>query len=61
MVNQEEKKSILADVANIKKELMMLKIKASSGDSINLKTYREKKKEIARLLTKVNDKNNNKK
>ncbi len=61
MVNQEEKKSILADVAKLKKDLMMLRIKGSSGDAINLKDYRIKKKEIARLLTKVNDKNNNKK
>lgn len=61
MIGQEEKKSILADVAKIKQELMMLRIKASSGDAINLKDYRVKKKEIARLLTKVNDKNNNKK
>lgn len=61
MVNLEERKSILADVANVKKELMMIKIKASSGDPINLKIYRTKRKEIARLLTQVNDKNNNKK
>ncbi len=60
MANQEEKKSILADVAKIKQELMMLRIKASSGDAINLKDYRTKKKEIARLLTKVNSKDNNK-
>lgn len=58
MVSQEEKKSILADVAKIKQELMMLRIKASSGDAINLKDYRVKKKEIARLLTKVNSKDN---
>ncbi len=61
MVNQEEKKSILSDVAKIKQELMMLRIKASSGDAIDLKTYRNKKKEIARLLTKVNAKNKTKK
>ena len=61
MANNEEKKSILTDVANIKKELLMLRIKASSGDAINLKDYREKKKKIARLLTKANDMNNNKK
>ncbi len=61
MASKEEKNSILADVANIKKELMMLRVKASSGDAINLKDYREKRKKIARLLTKVNDKNNNKK
>lgn len=56
MSNKEEKKSVLTNVADIKKELMMLRIKASSGDAIALKEYRGKKKEIARLLTKLNDK-----
>jgi ribosomal protein L29 len=55
MSNKEEKKSILTDVANIKKELMLMRIKASSGDAIALKEYRNKKKDIARLLTKYND------
>jgi len=61
MSKKEEKNSILADVANIKKELMMMRIKASSGDAIVIKDYRNKKKEIARLLTKVNDKKTAKK
>ncbi len=56
MSKKEEKKSIMADVANLKKELMMIRIKASSGDAIAVKDYRIKKKEIARLFTKINDK-----
>lgn len=52
----EEKKSILATIAGLKKELMMMRIKASSGESIIVKTYREKRKEIARLFTKINNK-----
>ncbi len=61
MSNKEEKKSVLSDVASLKKELMMMRIKASSGDEISLKEYRIKKKDIARLLTKFNDKKNAKK
>jgi hypothetical protein len=35
---------------------MMTRIKASSGEAILLKDYRGKRKEIARLFTKINDK-----
>ncbi len=56
MSKKEEKKSVLAEVSNIKKELMMLRIKASSGDNTALTSYRKKRKEIARILTKINDK-----
>lgn len=56
MANIEENKSILTDVAKLKQELMKMRIKASSGDNIDLKDYRTKKKNIARLLTKYNDK-----
>lgn len=50
----EEKKSVLAEIATIKKELMMLRIKASSGESIAVKEFKSKKKAIARLFTKIN-------
>ncbi|HLD76838.1 MAG TPA: 50S ribosomal protein L29 [Rickettsiales bacterium] len=53
---KEENKSVLADISNLKKELMMMRIKSSSGDSIVVKDYRNKKKEVARLFTKINDK-----
>lgn len=55
-MNKEERKIAIADIANLKKELMMVRIKASSGEAINLKDYRGKKKQIARLFTKINDK-----
>lgn len=50
----EEKKSILANIANLKKELMMIRIKVSSGETIVVKDYKNKKKEVARLFTKLN-------
>ena len=50
----EEKKSILADIAGLKKELMMIRIKVSSGETIVVKDYKNKKKEVARLFTKLN-------
>lgn len=53
---KEENKSILANISDLKKELMMTRIKASSGEAILLKDYRGKRKEIARLFTKINDK-----
>lgn len=52
----EEKKSLLADIANIKKDLLKMRIKSSSGDSISVKDYRDKKKQVARLFTKINSK-----
>lgn len=52
----EEKKSILVQISELKKELMMMRIKASSGESIVIKDYRQKKKEVARLFTKINNK-----
>ena len=50
----EEKKSALAEIATIKKDLMMLRIKASSGETIVAKEFKSKKKTIARLFTKIN-------
>lgn len=51
-----DKKSIFAEVQNLKKELLSMRIKSSSGDAISVTNYRKKKKEIARLLTKINTK-----
>ena len=53
-MKKEEKKAALVDIANLKKELLMMRVKASSGDSIVVKDYKNKKKEIARLFTKLN-------
>lgn len=53
-MKKEENKSALVDIANLKKELLMMRIKASSGETIVAKDYKLKKKEIARLFTKIN-------
>lgn len=53
-MKKEEKQSALIDIANLKKELLMMRIKASSGEATVAKDYRNKRKEIARLFTKIN-------
>lgn len=50
-------KETLSQINSLKKELMMMQIKASSdNDSSLLKQRKTKKKEVARLFTKVNQK-----
>ena len=56
MKKDEDKKSILANIADLKKQLLMDRVKASSGDAIAVKDHRNKKKEVARLFTKLNKK-----
>ena len=53
-MKKEEKQSLLTDISSLKKELLMMRIKASSGESVVIKDYKNKKKEIARLFTKIN-------
>ncbi len=53
-MTQEEKKSMLGDISAKKKELMMMRIKASSGETFSVNLYRDLKKQIARLFTKLN-------
>jgi ribosomal protein L29 len=53
---KKEDKSVLASIASLKKELLMMRIKASSGESIPVKDYKNKKKDVARLFTKINKK-----
>ena len=53
---KKEDKSLLANIAGIKKELLMMRIKTSSGESVPAKDYKSKKKEVARLFTKINQK-----
>ena len=53
-MNQEEKKSILLNIAYLKKELLIARLKISMKDSVIIKDYRNKKKEVARLFTKLN-------
>lgn len=50
-------KEILSQITGLKKEIMMMQIKASSdNDSSLLKQRKTKKKEVARLFTKLNAK-----
>jgi ribosomal protein L29 len=53
---KKEEKIALGNIASLKKELLMLRIKASSGETISPKDYKSKKKEVARLFTQVNKK-----
>ncbi|MDX2083304.1 MAG: 50S ribosomal protein L29 [Rickettsiales bacterium] len=53
-MKKEQNNSVLLDIANLKKELLMIRIKASSGEAVIAKDYKNKKKEIARLFTKIN-------
>lgn len=56
-MKKEEKGSALAEIATIKKDLMMMRIKASSGETVVAKEFKNKKKAIARLFTKINSNN----
>ncbi len=50
-------KETLSQINSLKKELMMMQIKASSdNDNSLLKQRKAKKKEVARLFTKLNAK-----
>jgi len=55
-MKKEDNKSALANIADLKKDLLMMRIKASSGETIVAKDYKNKKKEVARLFTKINNK-----
>jgi len=52
--NKDSIKDLLADVASKKKELLTLRVKRSAGASVDVKRFGILKKEIARLLTKIN-------
>jgi len=49
-----EKKSIIANVGKLKSDILKIKIKKTSGDQIDMKEINKLKKEVARLLTKLN-------
>ncbi len=55
-MKKEEKKSTLAEIANLKRELLLMRVKASAGEAIVTKDYKNKRKEVARLFTKINNK-----
>ena len=59
-MKKEEKNSKLAEIANLKKDLLMLRIKASSGEAVLIRDFKNKKKEIARIFTAINNKKTNK-
>jgi len=52
---ENNKKSVIDEISSKKRELLLMKVKLTSGDSISLKDLRKNKKEIARLFTKLND------
>jgi len=54
-MKKEERASILSEISSTKKDLVVLRIKASSGETLKNHGYKEKKKKIARLFTKIND------
>ncbi len=55
-MKKEEKQSLLTDISTLKKDLMMFRIKASSGETVPVKEFKLKKKAIARLFTTMNKK-----
>ena len=59
-MKKEEKQSFLTEISTLKKDLMMLRIKSSSGETVPVKEFKTKKKAIARLFTKMNNKKINK-
>jgi ribosomal protein L29 len=52
----EEKTSSMVKIVELKKELMNLRIKSSTGESISKQKAKSIKKEIARIYTKLNSK-----
>ncbi len=56
MKQPQDDRSTLATIANLKKDLLIMRIKTSSGEEVLVKNYKQKKKEVARLFTKLNNK-----
>jgi ribosomal protein L29 len=59
-MTRDEIKLALAEISNLKKEQMMSRIKASSGDLSAKRGSKKKKKEVARIFTKINSKTKSK-
>ena len=53
-MKKEERNKVLADISSLKKELLLMNVKASSGEGVPAKDYKNKKKEVARLFTQLN-------
>jgi ribosomal protein L29 len=56
-MKKEENMSSLHKIAELKKELTALRIKASTGETIKSGKAKSLKKEIARIYTQLNSKN----
>jgi len=50
----EDKKNLIHDIYSKKKEIMLSKLKLSSGDHDSVKKIKNTKKEVARLFTILN-------
>ena len=55
-MKKEEKLTFLIKIVELKKELTMLRIKSSSGETVPFQKAKSIKKEIARIYTKLNSK-----
>ena len=53
---KKEQVATLQNIAVLKKELLMMRMKISSGEEVAVKNYKQKRKEVARLFTKLNNK-----
>ncbi|MBU6141325.1 MAG: hypothetical protein KGP29_07245 [Proteobacteria bacterium] len=53
-MKQEEKNLALTNINSLKREIMIMRIKSSSGEAFSIKDYKSKKKEVAKLFTKLN-------
>ncbi len=56
MLKNEEKTEILKTIFLKKKDLLLIRIKQSSGDLSSSKNIKSTKKHIAKLFTKINKK-----
>jgi len=54
-MKKEDKKITLSNIAILKKDLLMMRMKASLGEEVIIKDYKNKKKEVARLFTMLNN------
>jgi len=55
-MNNTDKKTMISEIFNLKKDLLSLRLRITSGDKINLNDYRNKKKKIAEIFTIINKK-----
>ena len=49
-----DKLSIMKEIYLIKEEILLLKIKSSMGENVNMNSRKHLRKKIARLFTKIN-------